>query len=195
MTALARPGGANAVAVEVFGPEPHDLAIMWVDWNPTPRRQEHGPVGRRVPHRQRPARAAQPARRHASSTCRRWRRARAHGHRRRSGTRPTAPVTGIVRGAIEAIQFAKRVTLGPARADARALHARTTSRRSRSRSRGCGGRTGMGAPNLYTLALDVDVGGRGLRPPATSRFGIQQMTLRADARGPPRSSRSTASRS
>ena len=35
---------------EVFGPEPHDLAIMWVDWNPTPAGQEHGPVGRRVPH-------------------------------------------------------------------------------------------------------------------------------------------------
>ena len=28
--------GRNAVAVEVFGPEPHDLSIMWVDWNPTP---------------------------------------------------------------------------------------------------------------------------------------------------------------
>ena len=24
------------IAVEVIGPEPHDLAFMWVDWNPTP---------------------------------------------------------------------------------------------------------------------------------------------------------------
>ena len=45
-----RPGERNAVAVEVFAPEPHDLAIMWVDWNPTPAGQEHGPVGRRLPH-------------------------------------------------------------------------------------------------------------------------------------------------
>jgi exo-1,4-beta-D-glucosaminidase len=35
ITSLARRG-RNAVAVEVFGPEPHDLSIMWVDWNPTP---------------------------------------------------------------------------------------------------------------------------------------------------------------
>lgn len=28
--------GANALAVEVHGPEPHDLAFTWVDWNPTP---------------------------------------------------------------------------------------------------------------------------------------------------------------
>jgi exo-1,4-beta-D-glucosaminidase len=28
--------GTNALAVEVFGPNPDDLSIMWVDWNPTP---------------------------------------------------------------------------------------------------------------------------------------------------------------
>jgi exo-1,4-beta-D-glucosaminidase len=33
---LIRPGAPNAIAVEVFAPEPHDLSIMWVDWNPTP---------------------------------------------------------------------------------------------------------------------------------------------------------------
>ena len=62
VTGLARPGETNVVAVEVTGPEPHDLAIMWVDWNPTPAGQEHGPLGRRLPHRQRAARAAQSAR-------------------------------------------------------------------------------------------------------------------------------------
>src|SRR5262245_53153614 len=35
VTSHLRPGEKNALAVEVFGPEPHDLAIMWVDWNPT----------------------------------------------------------------------------------------------------------------------------------------------------------------
>ena len=34
--------GANALAVEVFGPEPGDLAIMWVDWNPTPADKNMG---------------------------------------------------------------------------------------------------------------------------------------------------------
>src|SRR5919197_3269203 len=36
ITRVARRGGANAVAVEVFAPSPRDLAITWVDWNPTP---------------------------------------------------------------------------------------------------------------------------------------------------------------
>jgi hypothetical protein len=28
--------------VEVIAPEPHDLAIMWVDWNPTPADKNMG---------------------------------------------------------------------------------------------------------------------------------------------------------
>src|SRR5450755_4337953 len=36
VTAAAKPGGANALAVEVFPPEPGDLAITFVDWNPLP---------------------------------------------------------------------------------------------------------------------------------------------------------------
>src|SRR5262249_32672012 len=31
-----RPVGTNALAVEVFAPEEKDLAITWVDWNPSP---------------------------------------------------------------------------------------------------------------------------------------------------------------
>jgi len=41
VTDLARPG-TNALAVEVFGPEPEDLSIMWVDWNPTPADKNMG---------------------------------------------------------------------------------------------------------------------------------------------------------
>ena len=36
VTAAARPGAANQLAVEVFPPEPGDLAITFVDWNPMP---------------------------------------------------------------------------------------------------------------------------------------------------------------
>lgn len=42
VTALLAPGAANAIAVEVFAPEPHDLAFMWVDWNPTPADKNMG---------------------------------------------------------------------------------------------------------------------------------------------------------
>ncbi len=36
VTAAARPGESNVLAVEVFPPLPHDLAITFVDWNPLP---------------------------------------------------------------------------------------------------------------------------------------------------------------
>jgi len=36
ITAAARPGESNVLAVEVFPPLPHDLAITFVDWNPLP---------------------------------------------------------------------------------------------------------------------------------------------------------------
>jgi len=42
VTAHARPGSTNALAVEVFSPEVLDLAISWVDWNPTPADKNMG---------------------------------------------------------------------------------------------------------------------------------------------------------
>ena len=36
------PGEINALAVEVFAPEPGDLAINWVDWNPMPADKNMG---------------------------------------------------------------------------------------------------------------------------------------------------------
>jgi exo-1,4-beta-D-glucosaminidase len=36
ITKFLKPGGANALALEVFAPEKYDLGITWVDWNPTP---------------------------------------------------------------------------------------------------------------------------------------------------------------
>ncbi len=37
-----RAGQANALAVEVFAPEKNDLALTWVDWNPTPPDKDMG---------------------------------------------------------------------------------------------------------------------------------------------------------
>src|ERR1035441_4772547 len=36
VTAAARPGGNNALAIEIYPPETGDLAITFVDWNPLP---------------------------------------------------------------------------------------------------------------------------------------------------------------
>jgi len=39
---VARPGALNALAVESFAPDKSDLAITWVDWNPTPPDKDMG---------------------------------------------------------------------------------------------------------------------------------------------------------
>ena len=39
---LAAHGKPNALAVEVFAPEKNDLALTWVDWNPTPPDKDMG---------------------------------------------------------------------------------------------------------------------------------------------------------
>ena len=36
VTGTVEPGKANVLAAEVFAPTPDDLAVNWVDWNPTP---------------------------------------------------------------------------------------------------------------------------------------------------------------
>src|SRR4029077_12957261 len=39
---LLRAGESNALALEVFAPEKNDLAMTWVDWNPTPPDKDMG---------------------------------------------------------------------------------------------------------------------------------------------------------
>jgi len=42
VTAAARPGETNTLAVEVFPPTPDSLSITWVDWNPLPPDKDMG---------------------------------------------------------------------------------------------------------------------------------------------------------
>jgi exo-1,4-beta-D-glucosaminidase len=42
VTGLAKPGAANALAAEVFPPQPNDLGITWVDVNPSPPDKDMG---------------------------------------------------------------------------------------------------------------------------------------------------------
>ena len=86
VTRVIKPGGKNLLAVEVFPPQPNDLAITFVDWNPLPARQRHGHLARRVPHRERPSRDPLPAGDHAP----RFRRGRSHRHSR-AGKRARHP--------------------------------------------------------------------------------------------------------
>ncbi len=42
VTPYVRPGAENALAVEISAPNPDDLGITWVDWNPMPPDKEMG---------------------------------------------------------------------------------------------------------------------------------------------------------
>jgi exo-1,4-beta-D-glucosaminidase len=176
---LVRPGERNALAVEAFGPEPHDLSIMWVDWNPTPPDKNlglwgdvylrlGGPVVLRHPHVV--SRLELPSLERARLTV---------SAELRNTTR--RPVEATVRGAIEAASFSKRVSLGPGE--------RTVVRFTPEQSPGLEIRSPrlwwpyrMGTPDLYTLALEASVDGA-VSDRDEVRFGIQQMSSELTSRG------------
>lgn len=172
VTAFARPGAANSVAVEVRGPEPSDLAFMWVDWNPTPADKnmglwddvfltDSGPLTLR--HPQVISKLEMPSLASAKLAI------------TAELTNATAsPVSGVVRGAIEAVQFQKAVSLGPRETKTVSFTAEDTPGLKFAKPR-VWWPYRMGAQNLYTLALDVDVDGA-ISDRKDVRFGIQEMS-------------------
>ena len=179
VTRFARPGEANVVAVEVTAPEPGDLAFMWVDWNPTPADKnmglwdevfltQSGPLSLRYPHviSKLDMPSLDVAHLSVSAEVRNL---------------TDNAVSGIVRGTIEGIQFSKPVTLQPKE--------KTTVRFTSGEVPGLNIAKPrvwwpyrMGAQNLYSLAIDVDVNG------STSdhqdlRFGVQDMSSELTQQG------------
>jgi len=109
VTAAAAAGDVNTLAVEIFPPQPHDLAITFVDWNPLPPdkdmgiwRDVHltatGPVAVRFP--QVVTRLASPARAQLGVSA----------EVRNAANRA---VQGVLKGRIGKIEFSQSVALGP----------------------------------------------------------------------------------
>ena len=179
VTRLVRPGQKNALAVEVFAPEPHDLAFMWVDWNPTPADKnmglwsevyltDSGPIALRHPHvvSQLDLPSLESAR--LTVTTEVW-------------NTTDEPVRGSVSGTIGEIRLSQPVTLGPRErrvlrfspADAPALIVRHPRLWWPYR---------MGGQDLYTLVLRAEVGSA-VSDTQELRFGIQQFTSELTAEG------------
>jgi exo-1,4-beta-D-glucosaminidase len=178
VTELVR-AGANALAVEVFAPEPHDLSIMWVDWNPTPADKnmglwgdvyltESGPIALRhplvVPALDVPSLARATLTISADVV-------NATG----------ASVTAAVRGAIGDLSFTEEVSLRP--------HERKTIVFSPDRITALTISNPriwwpyrMGAQELYTLTLTAGVNGAPSDRQQVT-FGIQQITSALTANG------------
>jgi exo-1,4-beta-D-glucosaminidase len=179
VTRLVRAGEKSAVAVEVFAPEPEDLAFMWVDWNPTPADKnmglwgdvyltDSGPIALRRPHVITKLDLPSLETAHLTVSAEAW-------------NATDRPVSGIVRGAIESVQFSQRIDLGP--------RERRIVRFTPAEAPGLDVAKPriwwpyrMGTPSLYTLVLDAETDGA-ISDRQEVRFGIQQMSSELTPKG------------
>jgi exo-1,4-beta-D-glucosaminidase len=179
VTPLLRAGAANAIAVEVFAPGPQDLAFTWVDWNPMPADKDMGLWGDVYLTDSGPLELSNP---HVIPTLdlpSLNRAALSVSVEVRNTT--GAPVSGVVRGAIEDRRFEAAVTLaaGERRTLRFAADQYPALRIERPR---VWWPYRMGAQELYALTLDADAAGSP-SDRQVLRFGIQQMTSELTADG------------
>jgi exo-1,4-beta-D-glucosaminidase len=179
VTPHVRPGETNAVAVEVIGPEPHDLAFMWVDWNPTPPDKnmglhgevyltESGPIALRHPHVIVDLDVPSLATARLTVTAELW-------------NASDRPVLGVVRGEIETRKFAKSVSLAP-RERATVRFTPDEVRELTLESPRVWWPYRHGPQNLYELSLEVDVDGV-VSDRTKVTFGIQRMSSELTEKG------------
>ncbi|OLE81729.1 MAG: hypothetical protein AUF76_12160 [Acidobacteria bacterium 13_1_20CM_2_65_9] len=179
ITRLARQGATNAVAVEVFAPEPRDLAITWVDWNPTPPDKNMGlwgdafvtttgPVALRHPHVITKLDLPSLEVAHLAVTADVW-------------NATDQPIDAVVRGVIETITFSRPVPLAPrehktvrfAPADTPQLNVQHPRIWWPYR---------MGEPYQYSLSIAVETNGAG-SDGQDVRFGINEFSSELTDKG------------
>src|SRR5688572_28151974 len=179
VTALARPGETNVIAVEVTGPEPHDLAIMWVDWNPTPADKnmglwgdvyltDSGPLALRHPHVV--TRLDLPSLATARLTV--------TAEVKNASDRA---VSGVVRGDLEGARFSQPVSLGPGESRLVRFTPAAESALTLKNPR-VWWPYRMGSPELYTMDLEVETDGA-VSDRRQVRFGVHEMTSELTDKG------------
>ena len=172
ITAAARPGETNALAIEVFPPDPHDLAITFVDWNPLPPDKDMGiwrdvwvaatgPVALQYPtvatHLGAGGAAQLTVRAELKNTAK-------------------TPVEGVLEGKIESLEFSQPVKL--AAGETRAVRF-TNVEVANPR---LWWPAPVGAQELYPLELRFEANGR-LSDSASIQFGIREVTSEIDGEG------------
>jgi exo-1,4-beta-D-glucosaminidase len=177
VTAAARPGELNALAVEVFAPQKTDLAITLVDWGPMPPDKEMGiwrdvhitatgPVAIRYPAVF--TKLSLPATDQAELTVR--------AELKNSLNRP---VEGVLKGKVEDIEFSQPVKLGAN--ETRVVHFTPDSfEQLKVANPRLWWPAQLGAQNLYPLDLEFTVDGQ-VSDASHTRFGIRQVTSEVDA--------------
>lgn len=179
VTAAARPGQANSLAVEVFPPQPRDLAITLVDWAPMPPDKEMG-IWRDVhiiatgPLRLRyPAvisKLNSPANDQASLTV-----------RAELTNAADHPIAGVLKGTIENIQFEQPVRLAAKETQVVHFTPQAFAQLNLSHPR-LWWPAPVGPQNLYALNLQAEVDGQ-VSDSSHTRFGIREVRSKIDQQG------------
>ncbi len=172
ITKNAKFGAENVLAVQVFAPTEHDLAITFVDWNPAPPDKNmglwrdvylttSGPVALRYPTVV--SKLNPPANDSAQLTV---------TAQVKNGT--DQPVKGKLKGRIENAAFEQDVELAPNEAKDVTFTPDKFSQLVFSNPR-LWWPAQMGKPNLYKLAMEFDVNGT-VSDHSNTQFGIREMT-------------------
>jgi exo-1,4-beta-D-glucosaminidase len=179
VTSLARAGARNALAVEVFAPEPGELAFNWVDWNPMPPDKNMGLWGEvyltdsgalALRHPQVLTKLDLPSldAAHLTVTAEVW-------------NATDAAVSGLVKGAIGAIRFSRPVRLGPAERTTIRFRPEEVAELNLAHPR-VWWPYRLGSPELYTLVLEAEASGAPSDRQEV-RFGIQEMSSELTEKG------------
>ncbi len=179
VTGATRPGEKNALAVEVFPPQPHDLAITLVDWAPMPPDKEMGlwrdvhltatgPVALRHP--------AVLTSLNLPSTDR-----AALTVRVELQNAADRPVEGTLRGSVDTIEFSQAVRLGPK--ETRVVRfAPAAFPQLELRNPKLWWPAQVGSQDLYPLDLRFVVVGE-VSDSRSIHFGVREVTSEIDEKG------------
>lgn len=179
VTSQARPVETNCVAVEVFPPQPRDLAMTFVDWAPMPpdkdmgiwrdvRIRATGPVALRYPAAF--AQLDRPSAHQARLTI-----------RVELENAVSQPVEGVLKGRIEDISFSKTIRLSPRESLVVRLSAADFPQLNMSNPR-LWWPAQVGPQDLYPLDLEFDMDNQ-TSDSSHTLFGIRQVTAELDDNG------------
>lgn len=179
ITANAKPGAENVLAVQAYAPTEHDLAITFVDWNPAPPDKNmglwrevyvtaSGPVALRYPTVV--SKLNPPANDRAQLTV---------TAQVKNGT--SQPVKGKLKGQIENVTFEQDVELAANEAKDVTFTPDKFAQLVFSNPR-LWWPTQMGTPNLYKLAMQFEVNGA-VSDHSHSEFGIREITSEVNSAG------------
>jgi len=177
VTDVVRPGQSNVLAVEVFSPTEHDLAITFVDWNPSPPDKNmglwrgvevraSGPVALRYPTVVSKVDADGKA--HLTVTA-----------LLKNGTNQS--VKGVLKGQIEKTEFSQEVELSPNEQKDVTFDPTQISQLNAEHPR-LWWPAQMGKPELYKLAMSFEVDGK-TSDEGETNFGIREITSELNSAG------------